>query len=307
MPAITTNWISGKGIILDKNLRDFELFGLVKKGLQPYSSDLGEPVLPPTMQEKKDFLQRAEVILADLQFNLQLNLIVPYQPMPVSKDTNILTPQKKLTDKQKESQKAKKLHEAKQNLKEENSDLLSLLIESRRTLRVFEDPTIHHKTLEEIKLIHIDRIKDVKKLIEDIKEELSKESGNWADYIPRSQEEEKQIIQELLTYIYKVEEVNRLAGPPKIPAQMTTEQPQVKSPKKKLTPVQRHKKQCRKVAKSLWKKNPTMTIADMIQRDEITIGVCEDKAYKEKTIRKWINDLCPNRVPGRRPKNGNSE
>jgi hypothetical protein len=299
MPAITTNWISGKGIILDKNLRDFELFELVKKGLQPYSSELGAPVLSPTMREKKDFLQRAEVILADLQFNLKLNLIVPYQPMPVPRDTNILTPQKKLTEKQKESQKAK-LYMARQNLKEEDSDLLSLLIASRRTLRVFEDPTIHHKTLEETKLAHIDRTKEVKKLIEDIKEELSKESGDWADYTPRSQEEKKQIIKELLTHIYKVEEVNRLAGPAKIPVQMTTEQSVVKSPKKKPS-AQRHKEQCRKVAKSLWKKDSTITIADMIQRDEIC-HACDDKVYTEKAIRGWIKDLCPDRSPGRRPK-----
>ena len=307
MPAITTNWISGQGIILYKDLRDFELFRLVKKGLQPYSSDLGEPVLPPTMREKKDFFQKAESILAHLQLNLRLNLVDPYQPMPVARDTNILTPQKKLTDKQKESQKAKKLHEAKQNLKDEDSDLLHLLMDSRRTLRVFEDPTTHHKTLEEIKLAHIDRIKEVEKLIKDINEELSEESEDWADYTPRSQEEKKRIIQELLDYNYKVEEVNRLAGPAKIPVQMTTEQSPVKSPKKKLTPVQRHKEQCQKVAKSLWKKNPTITIADMIQQNEITIEACEGKDYTEKTIREWINDLCPDRSPGRRPKKSNSE
>jgi hypothetical protein len=182
-----------------------------------------------------------------------------------------------------------------------------LFWEAQGKIKIFENPPIHYSPPEEIEPLFIDRIKHAEKLIEDLKEELSKESGNWADYTPRSQEEKKRIIKELLTHIYKVEEVNRLAGPAKIPTQITTEQPPVKSPKKKLTPVQRHKKQCRKVAKSLWKKNPTMTIADMIQRDEITIEACEGKAYKEKTIREWINDLCPDRAPGRRPKNGNSE
>ena len=95
MSAITTNWISGQEILFRWGIRDFELLGIVKKGLQPYTSDLGEPVRPPTMREKKDFLQRAEVILADLQWNLRLNLVDPYQPMPVPRDTNILTPQKK--------------------------------------------------------------------------------------------------------------------------------------------------------------------------------------------------------------------
>lgn len=70
---------------------------------------------------------------------------------------------------------------------------------------------------------------------------------------------------------------------------------------KKLRPSQRHKIECRKIAKILWEKDPTITIADMIYKDELN-KVLDGKTYSEKTIRSWIKDLCPNRSPGRRPK-----
>ena len=66
-----------------------------------------------------------------------------------------------------------------------------------------------------------------------------------------------------------------------------------------LRPDQRHKQQCRKVAQELWQKDPTITIADMIMKNEIN-ELLEGKSYTDRTIRNWINDLCPNRSPGRR-------
>jgi len=72
------------------------------------------------------------------------------------------------------------------------------------------------------------------------------------------------------------------------------------SPKAKLRPSQRHRLACRKVAEGIWEIQPEITIADMIIRDEI-VAACEGKIYAERTIRNWINDLCPNRSPGRRP------
>jgi hypothetical protein len=71
--------------------------------------------------------------------------------------------------------------------------------------------------------------------------------------------------------------------------------------KQKLRPNQKHKIECRKVAKKIWDENPSITIADMILSDEIS-NVCEGKVYAEKTLHNWIKDLCPNRSPGRRPK-----
>ena len=68
-----------------------------------------------------------------------------------------------------------------------------------------------------------------------------------------------------------------------------------------LRPSRLHNWKCREIAEELWKKDPRMTIADMIMRDEIT-AACDGKLYNEKTLRKWIKDLCPDRSHGRRPK-----
>lgn len=70
---------------------------------------------------------------------------------------------------------------------------------------------------------------------------------------------------------------------------------------KKLRPDQKHKIECMKVAEKLWKKDPTITIADMCFKNEIN-EIFEGKTYSDKTIRNWIKHLCPNRSPGRRPK-----
>ena len=78
-------------------------------------------------------------------------------------------------------------------------------------------------------------------------------------------------------------------------------QPLTGQKQRKLRPDQRHKIECRKVAEKLWNENKDITIQDMIFSDEIN-NVFEGKSYSEKTIRNWINDLCPNRKPGRRPK-----
>jgi hypothetical protein len=72
----------------------------------------------------------------------------------------------------------------------------------------------------------------------------------------------------------------------------------------KLRLVQRHREECRQIAKSIWEQTPNLSIAEMIRRDEIKKIRDEKKPnpYNEKTVRNWINDLCPVRKPGRRPK-----
>jgi len=65
---------------------------------------------------------------------------------------------------------------------------------------------------------------------------------------------------------------------------------------------QRHKERCRAIAEYLWDKNPNTTIADVIRLDAINKIGCEGHLYGDKTLREWINDLCPDRTPGRRPK-----
>lgn len=74
--------------------------------------------------------------------------------------------------------------------------------------------------------------------------------------------------------------------------------------KRKLRPNQKHRIACIKIAKELWGKDRSITIADMAFRDEF-IKACDGKTYTENTIRNWIKDECPNRRPGRRPKKQN--
>lgn len=57
----------------------------------------------------------------------------------------------------------------------------------------------------------------------------------------------------------------------------------------------------RKIAKAFWDKDQTITIADMIFKDEIT-SIFRDRLPTEKYLRRLIRDLCPNRSPGRRTK-----
>ena len=64
-------------------------------------------------------------------------------------------------------------------------------------------------------------------------------------------------------------------------------------------PHQRHREAARAAAEALWRKDKTITIADMILCDEIT-KACGGKNYVEGTLRDWIKDLCPDRKPGRR-------
>ena len=70
---------------------------------------------------------------------------------------------------------------------------------------------------------------------------------------------------------------------------------------KPLRTNQRHKERCRALAAYLWENDPKITIADMINSDAINKFGCENETYNEKTLRKWIKDLCPDRNRGRRP------
>lgn len=71
---------------------------------------------------------------------------------------------------------------------------------------------------------------------------------------------------------------------------------------RKKTPDQRAKLKCREIAQEKWMADPSITIADMIMINEIEAACTEigGKSYTENALRGWINDLCPNREPGRR-------
>jgi hypothetical protein len=64
------------------------------------------------------------------------------------------------------------------------------------------------------------------------------------------------------------------------------------------------KEKCREIAKTLWDENPTLTIREMTEQDDVIENSkkINGQLFNEDTIRSWINDLCPNRSPGRPPK-----
>lgn len=72
--------------------------------------------------------------------------------------------------------------------------------------------------------------------------------------------------------------------------------------------VKRHsamcREKCREIAKRLWANNPTITIREMTEQDDVIENSkkINGQLFNEDTIRSWINDLCPNRSPGRPPK-----
>lgn len=64
----------------------------------------------------------------------------------------------------------------------------------------------------------------------------------------------------------------------------------------------RHKAQARIVAKTLWAEPPTKTISSVIKHPVFLEDACEGVIYTENVKRGWVNELCPNRKAGRRPR-----
>ena len=123
--------------------------------------------------------------------------------------------------------------------------------------------------------------------IEDLEEEISKAGTAWKGYrLPDSKKERRILISEVLKYIYKSDDVENF------------EKESIET-KKVLRRNQRHKDECREVAKALWRSNSKLTVPQIAKRNEI-INACEGKKYTVKTIREWIKDLNPNQLPGRR-------
>lgn len=68
-----------------------------------------------------------------------------------------------------------------------------------------------------------------------------------------------------------------------------------------LNATQRRRAKCRALAALKWRDNPTITIAAMRQDADLLQFGCERHKYAHGVPDGWINDLCPNRQPGRRP------
>jgi hypothetical protein len=75
-----------------------------------------------------------------------------------------------------------------------------------------------------------------------------------------------------------------------------------KPSRKKLRPNQLAKVKCREIAEGIWEKESKTTIAAMINHPIMVPHTKKKNGnfYTEKTVRNWINDLCPNRSRGRR-------
>jgi len=115
------------------------------------------------------------------------------------------------------------------------------------------------------------------------------EGVEWSKFeLPDSFTETTHFLALLRQSLFSIEELGQL-------------QQKQKPEEKKLTDDQRRRVACRKEAEKIWADDPNITIADMILSDELNL-LCENRIYAEKTMRNWINDLCPNRDPGRRPK-----
>jgi hypothetical protein len=120
----------------------------------------------------------------------------------------------------------------------------------------------------------------------------------WEGFqLPQDQNLARYFIQVLLNSFYRRDEADKYLPP--VPATVPMAA-QVEKPAKprKLTRDQRRKIDCRAAAQKIWFESPEITIDDMIRSDEIT-NACEGHIYDKPILRRWINDLCPNRKPGR--------
>jgi hypothetical protein len=251
-----SKWISGKELLARYGLRSFELFDLVRGGLQPFDAETGQPVFPPEKIERSNSLKHWQMkfeIAEDKLENLAL-LKGAYEnqmrdmPMGRTGDYNGLIEE---FDEEKEKKKLK------------------------------------------------DEIANAKKQIDRIIGESSPlEDPSWkASSLPDSIKERKEIVNQLTQAIYRWDEVHKLPGL----GDISGGEGEGRKKKKKLRPSQKHRENCRKVAKRIWAKDPNITIKAMIVKEEI-LQACGWSTYTPKTLRNWVKDLAPNRKPGRRPK-----
>lgn len=150
--------------------------------------------------------------------------------------------------------------------------------------------------LRQLKQTKIDIIKKLE-IVEMKKDKKNRCSWYYCD-LPDSEKEAEQVIDDIVNSSFLKEDVSEILGPAKKDAGKLSANTQKE---KKLRSNQRHKIECRKIAAEIWNKDSSITIEDMVRKDEINL-VSAPKIYGKKTLRNWIKDLCPNRTPGRRPK-----
>jgi hypothetical protein len=129
------------------------------------------------------------------------------------------------------------------------------------------------------------------------------ESVNWDRFeLPPENELAACFINRLVGSNYRAEDVDRLFKEHIEPAEKR-KSPEVNPKRSRSIPSKERIKKCREIAKQIWNQQPDLTIAGMINRNEIIRQTKRPDGgkYSEMTVRSWIRDLCPNPKPGRRP------
>jgi hypothetical protein len=142
------------------------------------------------------------------------------------------------------------------------------------------------------------QIKPLQKRIQDHQVYLRSLDGTgWDGFeFPQNKDLTAHFIKILMNSLYLKANAEKFHSAPAEPAVAAPLQAPVKT--RKLRPEQGHRLACRAVAERLRKENPNMRPHEMILKNEIA-QACEGKHYADETIRRWVNDICPNRRPGK--------
>lgn len=250
---------TGREIVTEAVIMDFQLFDFVKNGLQPYTMT-GSILESPALRGK-----RAELALTVQNLKrLTQERDTKFRPITMPKGW---VPDKK-----------------------NPKDVMIMNTLIYRTER--------KEDLERLE----SKIEELKVKAEDLEKELDRtRSCSWKEYqSPEDEKARRRFIDELLNSFYRKADFFEF---PELIALIREEPSPLLTVKHKLRPSQKHREECRKIAKGFWDEEPSITISEIIQREEMVKASkkSNDQLYLEKTVRNWIKDLCPNRARGRRP------
>lgn len=267
-------------------IMDFELIDCLKKGLKPFRKYSGLPILCP--KEHHAFFYYDEKYAQILEASKTINKNYESEKGIEAKITEFSIGNKKTTLFQVKN--SSFLFEITKTDYEKVKNLFNIeassggqihrtpiFIDNCKVVRLFK------KIIDETKAEYQSKIDDIKS-----------DDPNcilWKYFIKPCEEKViKKQCDKMTQAVFNLKDVEKF------------EREQVLKPQKKLRASQKHKNECRKVAAKLWEKYPSMTIADMINQNEmIEVSKKSDgKFYVDKTVRNWIKELCPNRSAGRR-------
>lgn len=129
------------------------------------------------------------------------------------------------------------------------------------------------------------------------------ENLNWDGFeLPQEHALAACFVNRLVGSHYRADDVDRFLKRYTEPSE-ERKSPEVKPKLSRSVSSQERIKKCREIAKQIWNQQPDLTIAGMINRNEIIRQTKrpDGSTYSEMTVRSWIRDLCPNPKPGRRP------